>query len=149
MSVQSKPLLGSVTVLDGQLMPISSIKMCWYISEAEHSPQGDTICAILLRTSVSCTARDQRSIWASSLPLMLPKRESIGKNMGLIRAEHAHAGLCPLSPVTLLQLWHGGVTMDSVDSWRFPCPYYHPAMLFSMSLPAPHAPMKTVSTKLL
>lgn len=53
MSVQSKPIFRSVAVLDGELVPRSSIKMHWDISEAECSPQGDTICAVLLRTLVS------------------------------------------------------------------------------------------------
>lgn len=75
MSVQSKPIFRSVTVLDEELMPQSNIKMCWYISEAEYSSQWDIICAILSRISVSCTTLTHRSIRASSLSPTLPRRK--------------------------------------------------------------------------
>lgn len=103
MLVQSKPIFRSVTVLDGELMSKSSIKMCRYISEAERSPQGDIICAILLRTSVRNIPLNQRSVWASSLSPTLPKRESLGKKIRFMRAEHALVRLSILSPITLLQ----------------------------------------------
>lgn len=92
--------------------------------------------------SVGCTTWNQMSVRSSRLSLMLPKRESLEKNIRLMRTEHASMRICPLSPITLLQLhwsqWAGGDLMS---------PLYHSVMLFSMSLPAP--PELTISTKLL